>query len=333
MQIQWVGLPLADPWYILIELDRYAQVWCVTVLVFTLIHMLARPEMRRWSSLVLLAAVGISLSCDLFHMYVWLELITFAFVGFASSRETLIKYWSIQIFATMIVLIGTVMIYRDMGTLTLLGQNASQVSLNFWLIGWLIKSGAISTWLIDGYQEVDQRDMFYVGAIFTKIGLLPLFKVWPLPFWLEYLGAFNIVFGVYLALTQQNSRAVLCSHIISQVGIILIAVCYDRFLAMSYLIHHMLAKGLLLECIERSKIRVLGIFSLAGLPLSVNFFIKYSIFQASGNIFVLLSSFLTICSLQKYFWLESTEDSWVAIALAGLIVFWNCALYWQLNIA
>ncbi len=105
----------------------------------------------------------------------------------------------------------------------------------------------------------------------------------------------------------------------------------------------MLSKGLLLECLQNDEyqnesisqspvcdfIRYLGIISLAGLPPSMSFFIKFAISRDAGlfGVAVICSSLLTVFSLRKFFFKSFNNVSIVSIALSLAIIIFNCGMF------
>lgn len=288
-----------------IYLDSAHYMWCATLSSFTLIYTYTHPEKRMWSSASCLGAIGIALSSDLFHMYVWLEVLTFAFLGFTSDEQVIENYWKMQIFAAFLVLVGVMLIYNSTGTMlaTYVNQGSNQAK-TIWVTGWLIKAG-IGTWLLSGYKNID-KDLFYV-ACFSKAALIPMMHLNDT--WLGYINILGAL-QVLCAAAFLNSP-----YFVIQSGVALMLLQntpeFELYISFS----------VLMDAIFLHKRDFLSCIFAAGLPPGALFFIKLTMMQSHPYPIMLpfASTATLIASTQL---IKNTESSalWI-IPINALCIF------------
>lgn len=320
-QAEWVGSLNPDPWRIKLLLSNFEYTWCILVALLTLLHVIFNPEYRKSACAFYLSSVGIAVAYDLFHMYVWLEVATFAFLGFCWGRQVLRQYWALQVFAAILVLLGTILIYQTTGTLTLPGAISGAndtAGANLWLLGWLVKSG-VGLWLLQGYELIAAKDLFYVGSLFTKIGILALYKLPTIPLCIQYIGLMQFSLGVFLASTiDKHSKFATFAgmHLLAQNGLVLSCLSHSIGFEIYFLLH-ILAEALFLSVESQTKIhsvgsetnadattsnwppsRLIATVCVSGIPPATLFFIKLSLLQKAW--WLAFSGVLTVNYIIRY---------------------------------
>lgn len=295
-QADWVGAHGA--WGIKLQVGVLEQVWCILTATLTFIYSYTRPQVRSWSAAVLLASTGVACASDLFQAYVWLEVMTFAFLGFVSGKQAMETYWKVHILTAIVVLIGTVSVYQDTGTLTLPSTGARQSSLGILYCGWLVKSG-IGLWLLCGYNSIADDDVWFVGSLLSKVGVLGALRVGALggELWLLLFCTLSIVCGGIVALyhavdtSKQGTARFTGAHLLLQSGVTLLVASLlqsrPSVLAM-YMVFRVLGDALLLECVRMGGAGIVawcGVLFSVGLPPSAEFFVKLQALQTCTSTF------------------------------------------------
>jgi formate hydrogenlyase subunit 3/multisubunit Na+/H+ antiporter MnhD subunit len=279
---EWVGIPNSSPWHIKLQLTTVSHAWSLVVVFLTTMDVLSSSNLRRFASAFCLSAIGIGVASDLFHTYVWLEVAMFALMGFGWGAEALREYWGLQTFAAFLILIGTVLQYQVVGTLTMPDALEPSSALYLWMIGWLVKSG-LGFWLLRGYRAIREQDLFYVVSLSTKLGVLVLYKLPDIPDWIKYLGLLQYVVGGLIAYSASDLRTFVGAHAMAQCGSMLSALQHGLSFEY-YFILHVLADALFIELIVSEQATlyddglsvwwIVALVCVAGIPPSAVYFLK-----------------------------------------------------------
>ena len=273
--------------------------------------------------------------------------------GTKGKLDNLFSYLLVNVVASFLYLIAIALFYGYTGTLNFaaLAQfyqgNSDSVAL-LPMLGILlvmfIKSGVFIFyfWLPDTYPLLPARLAALFGGTLSKVGIYAIFRLWltvspqPEP-WLSnsflVLAALTMFFGVMGAVSQNSVKAILCYHVLSQVGYILFAMNLSTSLAVTagifFIVHNMVVKSSLLLIGGIARVNcgsdylkkmgalwhsnpLLGILfllqalSLAGLPPFSGFWAKYLLFfeglilKAYATVAIgLITSFFTLFSMIK----------------------------------
>jgi len=217
---------------------------------------------------------GAFLTGDAFNLYVWFEVMLITSLGLlviSRSREQLdgtIKYGILNLFGTILFLIGLALLYGAAGTLNMAdlarvlpGMTMTpglMTAAMLFLAAFAIKAGLFPLffWLPASYHTAT----FAVGAIFagllTKVGVYATFRTFTLLFLIEgetlryvftFIAAMTMITGVFGAAVQWNIRRILSFHIISQIGYMLMGLAIATPIAWAgasfYIIHHIIVKA------------------------------------------------------------------------------------------
>lgn len=241
-----------------------------------------------------IAITGIAVSSDIFHMYIWLEVLTIAFLFIQTDKQVMNSYWKVQLILSILILWATLYCYNCTGSLTIPIALSEPISSMIWSFFWLLKCGF--PWIITCYRNIKDKHIAYVSTL-AKIGIVAASK-----------GKINLtiailftVIGIILALNQYSYREVLCGHVINQVGLILIAIYLNPKLGAIYLVYATLIKAILFIIEDQGRLSAIYILALGGLPPNIIFFIKLSLCSISYlGLIPLISSFFTFLSLKKF---------------------------------
>ncbi|MCH1430075.1 MAG: hypothetical protein GWP59_03195 [Chlamydiales bacterium] len=305
---------------------------------------------------------GISLSFvtgDMFNLFVAFELTlmaSYALIslhGKKSKLNNLFSYLLVNIVASFLYLTSIALFYGYTGTLNFAALSVyfqehsgaiALLPLLLILLVMLIKAGVFPFyfWLPDTYPLLPSRLAALFGGIVSKVGMYVIFRLWlsilphSIP-WLSntflILSVCTMLFGVLGAVSQNSIKAILCYHVLSQVGYILSAVTLSSFLSVTagifFIFHNMVVKssllligGLAKEHSGSNNLKKMGglwhsrpllgtlfllqALALAGLPPFSGFWAKYILFTEGTTLGAYLvvtlgfiTSFLTLFSMIK----------------------------------
>ena len=279
-----------------------------------------------------------------FRIAKWQELAAaFAYAGgaigvcFAGDLITLFLYWEIMaLFSTVIVWCGGTPKARAAGVryaiMHLLGGVILKVGIegvvvstgsvdirpflatdfNTWMIlaGLLINAAAppVSAWLADAYPESSASGTVFLSAFTTKTAVLALILLFPGEPVL--IGIFMIMYGIIMALLENDARRILSYSIVNQVGFMVTGVGIGTAMALNgaaaHAFAHIIYKALLLmsagvvlyrtgksRCTDLGGLfrtmpltcicGIIGALAISGFPLTSGFTTKTLISQAASD--------------------------------------------------
>ncbi len=96
----------------------------------------------------------------------------------------------------------------------------------FFVVACLIKAAVVPLhiWVPLTYPSVHPAVAVILSAYTTKVGVYAFARLLPGIPWIAYAGAFMALFGVAMALRQKTARQLLCYHLISQVGYMIVGI-------------------------------------------------------------------------------------------------------------
>ena len=281
-----------------------------------------------------------------FRIAKWQELAAaFAYAGgaigvcFAGDLITLFLYWEIMaLFSTVIVWCGGTPKARAAGVryaiMHLLGGVILKVGIegvvvstgsvdirpflatdfNTWMIlaGLLINAAAppVSAWLADAYPESSASGTVFLSAFTTKTAVLALILLFPGEPVRIGVGIFMIMYGIIMALLENDARRILSYSIVNQVGFMVTGVGIGTAMALNgaaaHAFAHIIYKALLLmsagvvlyrtgksRCTDLGGLfrtmpltcicGIIGALAISGFPLTSGFTTKTLISQAASD--------------------------------------------------
>ena len=287
------------PFGIVLVVDRLSALMLVltSVLAFAgMIYATARWERAspRFHSLYLLQMMGLNgafLTGDLFNLFVFFEVLLAASYGLllhgsGSARVRAgLHYVAVNVFASLLFLIGTALIYGVTGTLNMAdlanriphvdGADLPLLQSGMGILGiaFLIKAGMwpLGFWLPRVYAAATPPAAA-IFAILSKVGIYAVLRVYLLLFggdvswsgnfgeeWLLFGGLLTLVFGTLGVIAVRTLRGVAGFSVLVSSGTLLAVIGIGRGEllggALFYLVSSTLAIGafyLLIELLERS---------------------------------------------------------------------------------
>ena len=210
--------------------------------------------------LLLGAVCGAFLAGDLFNLYVWYELVlisSFSLLilgGEKTQIDGAIKYFALNLIATMMLLCGIVLLYGVTGTLNMadlhLKVKAVQnpglltgISVLF-IMAFGIKSAVFPLffWLPSSYHTPPVAVSAIFSGLLTKVGIYSFIRMFTLVFTedvgythqlLLVMAGFTMVTGVLGAAAHNEIRRILLFHIISQIGYLVMGIALFSPMAMT----------------------------------------------------------------------------------------------------
>jgi multicomponent Na+:H+ antiporter subunit D len=249
-----------------LHLDKYQLIFTISILIvllanniFTINHSNASPKDLQLSLIYSGATICIILSQHLIFIFLSLELMMLAgtaliFNGHTTkSEEAGMSYLTIHIVSGTFFLIGIIMATE--GHLIIQTHPPYNLTLSHTciLIALLINIALppFSYWLTRGYLEASPSGNTILSIGMTKISAMLIAKIFLGYNFLIYLGIFMGAYGIVYMLLETNIRKIVAFSIISETGIILIAIGIGNFkVAMSLIISNVFYVSLLLMCIS-----------------------------------------------------------------------------------
>jgi len=302
---------------------------------------------------------------ELITAYIALEIASFAvyiMVGFNTEDnkrvEAIFKYLVLGSFVGAFFILGTILIYGVSGTtnLTEIGEyiNANAngdlsliyIGITLILFTFLFKIAAFpfQSWVLDVYRGAPMIITAYMASTF-KIAIFSFFlrailqDLQPMiDFWdsiIYVITIFTLVFGTWLAITQNIVKRMLAASSIVHTGYLLLAFIslgqniHSAYATVFYLIAYLLSAlgsfGIISHIISETKVRVtyddfkglakerpflaammtIFLFSLAGIPSTIGFIGKFYVFTEAINAgyaaLAILAIIATFVSVYYYF--------------------------------
>lgn len=284
----------------------------------------------------MIAAVnGAFLTADIFNLYVWFELMLMTSTGLVlldRSRAQLdgaVRYLVLNLFATTLFLVGVALLYGVTGTLNMadmavtLAVTEASISVVIagllFLIAFGIKGAyfPLFFWLPASYHTASITVTAIFAGLLTKVGVYATYRVFMLILsadapglkgMIAVIAGGTMLFGVFGAAVQWDTRRILSFHIISQIGYMLFGLAIGSVAAVAgsvfYLVHHMIVKtnlflvagamqasagsfdlrksgGLMRSHPLLAALFLIPALSLAGIPPLSGFWAKYLVVDAS----------------------------------------------------
>ncbi|PZA00150.1 monovalent cation/H+ antiporter subunit D family protein [Gammaproteobacteria bacterium 2W06] len=230
-------------------------------------------------ALVLIALaglLGITLTGDVFNVFVFLEissLATYGLIAHGRDRRALIAAFRYLIMGTVgatFLLIGIAVLYILTGTLNMVdiaerlpvteGARALQVGLGFVVVGLAIKLALfpLHHWLPNAYTYAPSLISALIAATATKVALYVMlrfifdvfsaaysFAALPLAAGLMALAIGSMFAGSWLAIMQRNLKRMLAYSSVAQVGYMVLGVSLTTVAGLSAAFLHLFNHGLM----------------------------------------------------------------------------------------
>ena len=204
------------------------------------------------------SALGAVFAGDLLTLFFFWEILalTSAFLIFARkterARKAGIRYLFIQVVSGGLLLAGTLMLYRESGSLAFnhIGLGTFASGLIFLAFGIKCAFPLLHNWLTDAYPEATVTGTVFLSAFTTKVAVYALARGFAGTEALVYIGAVMTCFPIFYAVIENDLRRVLAYSMINQIGFMVVGVGLGTALAVNGAIAHafneVIFKGLLM---------------------------------------------------------------------------------------
>lgn len=241
-------------------------------------------ESRRhfFFSLYLLLGVGLigmSVTGDLFNLYVFLEVVALTSYALVAVGErpapiAAFRYLIIGTLGAMFYLLGVAHVYGLTGSLNyadvaerlaaLPKGSSVSVAVGFMLVGFAIKAALfpLHAWLPDAYTYAPNVTTALLGAVGIKIGAYGIYRILftvlradqdlalvPVVETLGMLAAVAIIVGSVLAIAQTDLKRMLAYSSISQIGYVLLGFSMMNASALTGAVLHIINHALMKSCL------------------------------------------------------------------------------------
>ena len=285
--------------------------------------------------------MGVVLSGDVLSLIIFWELSAIAscYVVYArrtrKSTRAAFRYILVHGFGGNMLLVGIISYIAKYG-MDITNITGAQ-DFTFWMIfiGVAVNAAVppLNSWMPDAYPESTIGGTIYLASFTTKSAIYVMIRFFAGTEWLVYIGAFMAIYGILMALLENDLRRLFCYHIISQLGYIVASLAmgpgYGIDGAAAHTFNNIMYKGTLLMCAGavlyatgRRKISELGglgrqmpltavcfliaSFAISGMPFLNGFASKALVMHAvSEGGYELVSFLLTTASV----------GTWMSIAL------------------
>ena len=339
-----------------IHYDRVAAIFllafCIIAIIATIYAMNAKTKQEMAAELMYAGCnLGVVLAGDCISLIAFWELsaLASAYVVYSGhnkrAERAAFRYLLMHAFGGGMLLAGLLMYMSKYGN-----EIASLTKISGSPIYWIVLIGVavnaaippLNSWLPDAYPESTIGGTVFLGSFTTKSAIYLLIRMFAGTELLIWVGAIMAVYGVLMALLENDLRRLLSYHIISQLGYMVASLgaggAWGIDGAAAHAFNNIMYKGLLLMCAGaviyatgKRKISELGglgkkmpvvsicfliaSFSISGMPFFNGFGSKALIMHAveeSGN--------------HIAFWLltAASVGTWLSITLKiNYFVFWK----------
>lgn len=222
---------------------------------------------------------GAFLTGDLFNLFVFFEVMlisSYILIVMGATKYQLresLKYVIINVFASVLFIVGVAYIYAVTGTLNMahIAERVAELEqigvLNviavLFFIVFAMKGGLFPLyfWLPRSYYGPPAAIAALFGGLLTKVGIYAIIRSFTLIFrhdpsfthyFILIIAGFTMLFGVLGAVSQFDFKRILSYHIISQVGYMVMGLGIYTQLAVAgaiyYIAHHIIVKSALFLC-------------------------------------------------------------------------------------
>jgi multicomponent Na+:H+ antiporter subunit D len=281
----------APPWGIELRVDHLSALMVILIAsLSTLVLVFAgrglapalwsrRPFFYSLYLLLTLGMTGMSVTGDLFNLYVFIEvtaLTSYALIAVGDEQAPVaaFRYLIIGTLGAMFYLLGVAWLYGLTGTLNFADvaeklrqmpdTGPAAVALAFMLVGFGIKAALfpLHAWLPDAYSYAPNVTSAFLGAVGTKIGAYGVFRVlytvyevglsppsWPVLDIMGALASVAIVLGSVLAIAQTDLKRMLAYSSVAQLGYVLLGFSMASALGITGGVLHIVNHALMKCCL------------------------------------------------------------------------------------
>ncbi|MFK7897102.1 MAG: Na(+)/H(+) antiporter subunit D [Myxococcota bacterium] len=318
----------------IVRIDRLARVWGVVFHIAAFLGVLyaahQKDRLQAASSLIYAgAAIAAVFAGDLITLFIWWELtaVSSVFLIWASRTESALRagqrYLIIQVLSGLLLLAGTIMLYRESGSLTFEHIGLESVGGYFVFIAFGIKAcfPLLHGWMKDAYPEATVTGTVFLSGFTTKLAIYALARGYAGTDILIPIGATMTAFPIFFAVIENDLRRVLSYSLNNQLGFMVVGIGIGTEMALNgaaaHVFAHVIYKALLFMAMGAVLFRagtikaselgglyksmpwtaafcIIGSLSISGFPLTSGFISKSMVISAAGHEHLLLISMVLL---------------------------------------
>ncbi len=236
----------------------FGLVFCLASFLGNLYALHVKDSIQQIAALAYVgSAIGAVFAGDLVTLFIYWEgtAITSVFLIWARRTEgayhTGMRYLIMQIASGVILLGGTVLLYRETGSIAF--DKMTLGSLATWLIflafGIKCAFPLLHNWVQDAYPAATITGTVILSSFTTKLAVYALARSFPSTEILIYIGAVMTLFPIFFAVIENDLRRVLAYSLNNQLGFMVVGIGIGTELALNgtaaHAFAHILYKSLL----------------------------------------------------------------------------------------
>lgn len=228
----------------------FGLVFCLASVLGNLYALHVRDSLQQIAALAYVgSAIGAVFAGDLITLFIYWEgaAITSVFLIWARRTEgayhTGMRYLIIQITSGVILLAGSVLLYRETGSLTFDAMTLGSFATWLILIAFGIKCAfpLLHSWVQDAYPAATITGTVILSSFTTKLAVYALARGFPGTEILIYIGAVMALFPIFFAVIENDLRRVLAFSLNTQLGFMVVGVGIGTELSLNGTVAHAFA--------------------------------------------------------------------------------------------
>ena len=239
----------------------FMVVFCVIAVIGTIYSMQCDNKIEMGMSLIYAGSnMAVILAGDCLSLIIFWELAALAstYLVYAKhcrkSTRAAFRYILVHGFGGNMLLVGLLSYMFNYGTEISNITGSNDFAFWFILIGVSVNAAVppMNSWMPDAYPESTIGGTVFLSSFTTKAAIYVMIRFFAGTQWLLWVGVFMAIYGVCMALLENDLRRLLCYHIISQLGYMIAALSIGDACgidgAAAHAFNHILYKGTLVMC-------------------------------------------------------------------------------------
>lgn len=257
-----LGVSLLEFDLILMRSDRlsliFGYIFHIAALVLVIYTLHLKDTMQHVAGLIYAgSALGAVFAGDLITLFIFWELLVISSVFLIWAGRSIratragMRYLLLQVSSGVLLLAGTLLHYRDTGSLefSFIGIEGAGGWLILLAFGIKCAFPFLHNWLTDAYPESTPTGAAVLSVFTTKVAVYTLARGFPGTDVLIYIGAVMTCFPIFYAVIENDLRRVLSYSLINQLGFMVTGIGLGTALALNgavaHAFSHILYKSLL----------------------------------------------------------------------------------------
>ncbi len=236
----------------------FGYIFHIVALVLVIYTLHLKDTMQHVAGLIYAgSALGAVFAGDLITLFIFWELLVISSVFLIWARRSVratragMRYLVFQVCSGVLLLTGTLIHYRDTGSLefNFIGIESTGGWLILLAFGIKCAFPFLHNWLTDAYPESTPTGAAILSVFTTKVAVYTLARGFPGTDVLIYIGAVMTCFPIFYAVIENDLRRVLSYSLINQLGFMVTGIGLGTALALNgavaHAFSHILYKSLL----------------------------------------------------------------------------------------